>query len=376
MNIGQRIKLARTKAKLSMKELAQMVGVSTTSISKFERDITNPRQTTLLRLAKALSVGIEYFFREIKVDTLSPTYRKHAKLGKREQEKLEATIIEIMERYLTAEQLLRENTSAEIRLPRFQIKTIEEAEQAANQLREIWKLGFDPLEDLCGRLENNGVKVIKIDGPRGFDGFSCWANGIVPVIAFNTNVPGDRQRFNITHELGHLVLELQELTAIENAVHRFAAAFLVPAEAAFSELGSKRSNLSFKELLILKEKYGLSIQAWIRRAADLGIINDMTYSHLFRQLSAWGWRTKEPGNVSNEEPRHLQLLVYQAVAEKLITPSYAETLLGKPAVQGLPKAENIKLTEPSDDLAFLYATDPELTAFTNADLGAYNEENQ
>lgn len=374
MNIGQRIKLARAKAKLSMKELAQMVEVSTTSISKFERNLTNPRQTTLIRLAKALSVGIEYFFREIKVDTLSPTYRKHAKLGKREQERIEATIVENVERYLTAEQHLQESFAEEMRLPRFLINTVEEVEQAANRLRDLWKLGLDPIKYLCGQLENNGVKVIKIDGPGGFDGFSCWANGIVPVIAFNINVSGDRQRFNIAHELGHLVLDVQDSTEIENTAHRFAAAFLVPAEATFHELGSKRSNLSFSELFILKEKYGLSIQAWIRRAVDLGIIEPKLYAQLFRSLSARGWRSKEPIDIPNEEPRQLQLMVYQALAENLITPSFAETLLDEPS-RGINKGEKVKLTEPTDDLAFLYATEPELTAFTKADLGAYDDDN-
>ena len=371
MNIGQRIKLARNKAKLSMEELARLVGVSTTSISKFERDLTSPRQSTLLRLAKALSVGIEYFFREIKVETLSPTYRKHSKLGKKDQEALEAAIVEVVERYLTAEQLFEENASSKIKLPCFPVKAVEEAEQAAKRLRQIWNLGLDPIEDLSGRLENNGVIVIKIDGPGGFDGFSCWANGIVPIIAFNTNLPGDRQRFNIAHELGHLVLELYKLSEIENAAHRFAAAFLAPAEAVFNELGSRRSNLGFQELLILKQKYGLSIQAWIRRASDLGIINNNTYSRMYRQLSSRGWRTEEPGTVSNEEPRHLQLLVHRAVAENLITPSFAATLLAEPGQNFLKKAKGKKLSEPSDDLAFHYATDPELTAFSTADLGEY-----
>lgn len=374
MNIGQRIKLARTKSKLSMNELAQMVGVSTTSISKFERNLTNPRQTTLLRLAKALSVGVEYFFREVKVDTLSPTYRKHTKLGKREQAKIEATIIENVERYLTAEQLIREET-LEVMMPlRFPINSLEEVEKAADQLRELWKLGIDPIKDLCGRLESNGIKVIMLDGPNGFDGFSCWANGINPVIAFNMKVPGDRQRFNIAHELGHLVLELQDSIDIESAAHRFAAAFLVPAEAAFNELRNSRSNLSFNELIILKEKYGLSIQAWVRRAMDLGIINQTTYMQLFRHLSARGWRTKEPVHIPDEEPRQLQLMVHQALAENLITPSYALTLLGKPLPMQV--GEKIKLTEPADDLIYLYATDPGLTEFTTADLGAYDDCNQ
>lgn len=357
-----------------MKELAQLVGVSTTSISKMEHNMINPRQSTLLKLAKALSVNIEYFFREIKVDTLSPTYRKHSKLGQKEQGAIEAVITEYVERYLATLQLFENDLPLALKLPSYQISAIEEAEQAANQLRQRWKLGLDSIEDLTGRLENNNIIVINIDGPSGFDGFSCWANGNVPVIAFNNNVPGDRQRFNISHELGHLVLDVIDYTKKENAAHRFAAAFLVPSEAAISELGPKRNNLSFKELSILKHKYGLSIQAWIKRAFDLGIIDKKTYTNLFRQLSERGWRAKEPGYVSNEEPLQLQLLVNRAIAEDLITPSYANTLMGEYA-QRIDKVENNKLSVAADKLAFLYAKDSELRAFSDADLGAYKDDN-
>ena len=374
VDFGARIKLARKKANMSMKELAQLVGVSTTSISKMEHNMINPRQSTLLKLAKALSVNIEYFFREIKVDTLSPTYRKHSKLGQKEQGAIEAVITEYVERYLATLQLFENDLPLALKLPSYQISAIEEAEQAANQLRQRWKLGLDSIEDLTGRLENNNIIVINIDGPSGFDGFSCWANGNVPVIAFNNNVPGDRQRFNISHELGHLVLDVIDYTKKENAAHRFAAAFLVPSEAAISELGPKRNNLSFKELSILKHKYGLSIQAWIKRAFDLGIIDKKTYTNLFRQLSERGWRAKEPGYVSNEEPLQLQLLVNRAIAEDLITPSYANTLMGEYA-QRIDKVENNKLSVAADKLAFLYAKDSELRAFSDADLGEYKDDN-
>ena len=373
MDFGARVKLARKKANMSMKELANLVGVSTTSISKMERNIINPRQSTLLRLAKALSVGIEYFFREIKVDTLSPTYRKHSKLGKKKQEALEAAIIENVERYLAALEIFKDDLSVASELPKIPIDTVEEAEQAANQLRQLWKLGLDSIEDLTGRLENNNIIVVSIDGPSGFDGFSCWANGNVPVIAFNSNVTGDRQRFNIAHELGHLVLNLQDCTEIEKAAHRFAAAFLVPSEAALNALGEKRNNLSFQELLILKHRYGLSIQAWMRRACDLGIINKKTYTNLFRQLSVKGWRTREPGHVPNEEPLQLQLLVNRAIAENLITPSYANTLMGE-RTQSPHQVENNKLAAAADRLTFLYANDPELRALADVDLGAYRDD--
>ena len=58
----------------------------------------------------------------------------------------------------------------------------------------------------------------------------------------------------------------------ENLAHRFAASFLVTATTARRELGVKRRHLDFRELAMLKQKHGLSMQAWILRAADLAII--------------------------------------------------------------------------------------------------------
>lgn len=371
MDIGPRIKLARAKAGLSVRELAERVGVSATAISKFERGEASPRQSTLLRLAKALSVGVEYFFREVKVETLNPAYRKHSKLGKRLQEAIEATIVEAVERHLLVEELFPKGFFPESKLPSFPTTSVDEAERAADELRRQWKLGSDPIEDLCGRLENRGIKVIAIDAPKGFDGFSCWVNGQIPVIAYNVNAPGDRQRFNLAHELGHLVLDADPPVDVEKAAHRFAGAFLVPAEAVHVELGRKRSDLSLDELLLLKNEYGVSIQAWIRRAFDLEIIDRDTYNTLFRRLSQRGWRTEEPGSVSLEKPRRLRLLIHQALAERLITPSYAATLLhgGSRTVKPKPK----EFPQPKDDLVREYMENRELTAFEDVDLEDFHE---
>ncbi|OYD07458.1 hypothetical protein CHM34_11190 [Paludifilum halophilum] len=377
MNIGSRIRLARVRAELTMQELANQVGVSKTAISKFEKGKATPRQSTLLRLAKALSVGVEFFFREVKVNTIAPAYRKHSKIGKRLQESIEAKMLETVERYLMVEDLFPDNYSQKGSLPQIPINSIEDGEQAANELRKKWKLGIDPIDDLCGRLEKSGVKVIAIEGPKGFDGLSCWAknDAQVPVIAFNVNVPGDRQRFNLAHELGHLVHVEAPDVDIEKAAHRFAGSFLVPAEAVYAELGKKRSNLSFNELRLLKREYGVSIQLWIRRAFDLKIIDKSTYTSLFRHLSARGWRSEEPEHVAPERPYRLHQLVHRALAEDLVTPSFAATLLNE-TPRSLFDAESTELSEPSTDLVKQYAENKELTAFEGADLEDLYEYNE
>ncbi len=340
-----------------------MVGVSAMAISKFERDEAAPRQSTLLRLAKALSVGVEFFFRQTVVDKVTPAYRKHSRLGTRLGESLQATITETAERYIMAEELFPDGSFPQMELPHLPVHEVSEAEEAARQVRQAWSLGDDPINDLCGTLEDRGVRVIPIDGPRGFDGFSCWANDRIPVIAFNSNVAGDRQRFDLAHELGHLVMDVGEDTDVEKAANRFAGAFLAPAKSVLWELGNKRTNLSFDELLLLKEEYGLSMAAWIHRGHDLSVIDDSTYIGLFKRLGLKGWRAQEPGTVATERPARLQLLVHQALAENLVTPSHARTLLGAGSV-----AHVFKLEAPSSELVKKYSEDAELRSSLDVGL--------
>jgi len=371
MDIGPRIKLARARAGLTLRELAERVGVSATAISKFERGEVAPRQSTLLHLAEALSVGIDYFFRDIRIRAVAPAYRKHSRLSARAREAVKATTVEAVERLLTVEQLFPSGFLTVPKLPRYTVHAVEDAERAADKLRTAWHLGSDPIEDLCGRLEGRGIKVVALDGPQGFDGYSCWVNSDIPVIAFNADVPGDRQRFDLCHELGHLVLKVADSVDAEKAAHRFAGAFLVPAEAARVELGPKRTKLSLDELLLLKRQYGVSIQVWIRRAFDLGIIDRNTYDALFRRLSAQGWRTQEPDGVPPEHPRRLRLLTHQALAENLITPSFAATLLDE---SPRTRPQSAELSEPSPDLEREYLENEELRAFVDADVEDFHDE--
>jgi Zn-dependent peptidase ImmA (M78 family) len=142
---------------------------------------------------------------------------------------------------------------------------------------------------------------------------------------------GDRERFNLAHELGHLLLEVPKNVDAEKAAHRFAASFLVPAEAAYRELGEHRRRIDFLELAILKKKYGLSMQAWVYRAQDLGIITSSCAAILFKTFRSRGWSLQEPGDViPPEEPRQFEKLILQAVSEDLISSARAAELLGMP----------------------------------------------
>lgn len=312
---------------MSQDALAQQAQVSKMAISKYEREEDIPSSGVLLRLSAALQMPVEFFFRPPAARVQLQAFRKRSSLGAKEQEAVMAQIQEWLERYLEVEEILQEDQSP-VSLPKFQVSSLDDIENAALELRRLWNLGDDAIENLMELLEDQKIKVGLVDG---FDDFNActFQAGESPVIVTKLGQSGDRQRFNLAHELGHLVLQVGQDMSVEKAAHRFAGAFLVPAENARRELGAQRSNLDFSELYLLKHKYGLSMQAWVSRARDLHIIDENTAERLFRAFSAKGWRKIEPGEpLISEKPLRMQRLIFRAFAEDLISHTRAEELLG------------------------------------------------
>jgi Zn-dependent peptidase ImmA (M78 family)/DNA-binding XRE family transcriptional regulator len=332
MSIGERIKQARKAENLSLRKLANEVGVSAMAISKYERDQDVPGSGVLIRLSQALNVKTEFFFRKAAAPVQFQAYRKHASLGSKAQTSIQMRIQDWLERYLEVESLFPDDRS-NASLPCWEVNALEAVEQSALKLRDRWNVGHDPIENLVQLLEDKGIKVGFISGFEHFDACTFKVDNN-PVIVTKAGIPGDRQRFNLGHELGHLVLVPQGDLNPEHAANRFVGAFLVPAETARYELGFQRTDLNINELYMLKHKYGLSMQAWIYRAKDLGIISDYTATRLFRQFRANEWHRQEPGNsYPPEAAMRMERLVYRALAEDLISRSRAQELLGKPLTQ-------------------------------------------
>ena len=334
--LGERIKLARKMKGLSLRALAEQAGVSAQAISKYERALDVPGSAVLLRLAEALDVKVEFFFRRSALPSVTlPAYRKCAALKAKQADGVLGQIQEWLERYLEAEQLLAEYENvAPFDLPGGVVRTVtrlEDAEAAAQSLRVAWNIGTAPIESVVELLEDRGIRVGLVDGRARFDACTLWANDFIPVIAVRRDLPGDRQRFSLAHELAHLVLQTAPEVDAERAGHRFAGAFLVPACAARRELGERRHNLGTQELYLLKHKYGLSMQGWIVRARDIGIISDATATALFRSFRQKGWHRREPGEqLPLEVPQRMRRLVLRALAEDLISETRAAELLGQP----------------------------------------------
>lgn len=330
VGIGDRILLGRKLAGLSLRGLASQVGVSAQAISKYERGLDIPSSQVLLRLARALGVKPEFFFRPKPLFTVNPAYRKRAKLGKKELEAVSARIQDWLERYLELEHLA---SASEVKFERPAAasstpESLDAVEETAVAIRQEWDLGLDPIQNLMELLEDKGIRVGLIEGFPHFDACAFWADG-VPVIAVKKDLPGDRQRFNLAHELAHVLFPELNHREGEKMAHRFAGAFLVPRQTVFRELGEKRQSLDYQELYLLKHKHGLSMQGWIGRARDLNIISPGQAGYLFQRFRRQGWHKREPGEqLPPEEPKRMERLALRAVAEGLISSSRAAELLG------------------------------------------------
>ncbi|MGI5502271.1 ImmA/IrrE family metallo-endopeptidase [Lentzea sp. CA-135723] len=126
---------------------------------------------------------------------------------------------------------------------------------------------------------------------------------------------GDRARFTLAHEAGHIVLHTFRPRAAdpEGEANRFAGALLVPRQRVQESITEKTSLTDYARL---KATWGVSIQALIMRAFALDLIGETRKRSLFVQLSTKGWRKNEPVAVGHEAPLLLWTLLSRRLGDR------------------------------------------------------------
>lgn len=335
-----RLHRARKSAGLSLRDLGALVGLSHAAIKKYEDGIAMPSSDILIRLSQALKVRAEYFFRPESLALEAIEYRKHSSLPKKRLQAITHEVIDQIERRIELENLFPQSPIKAFGgidgLPQ-KIKHLDSIEDVAVAVRQAWQLGLNPIPDLIDVLETNGIRVFMIDtdADKKFDGLAAQVNGM-PIAVVSRNWPGDRQRFTLAHELGHLVLQGRLATGIdqEKACNRFAGALLLPRESLLREMGEHRNALEVKELALLKEEFGLSMMSILWRALELKIISPAYRDEQAKLFRANGWNIKEPGlNHPSEKAHVFDQLVFHALAEQYIGESKAAELMGMSLAQ-------------------------------------------
>ncbi len=306
---GDRIRQAREIVGMTQEQLADAIGASQTHIALFEQNLRQPQDETITFIAIATGFPVGFFRREKAPEFPlgSLLYRRHKSMSSKDRDKVRQSARLLFETILDMADRFK---PIDLRLPRL---SSTDPERAAKITRA--ELGFSPdtpVVHLLTQLEKNGVIVALIPYEIDeYDAFSVWADTEprTPVIVMTTARPGDRQRWNAAHELGHLVMHISYSGShdeLERDANRFAAEFLLPEDVIRPCLSS--APLTLTMLADLKSYWGVSIKTLIMRAFELEIITDGQRRYLFRQMAAKGWNVNEPVPIPQEKPRLLRKL--------------------------------------------------------------------
>lgn len=331
---SERFKSARLMKGFSLQDLADALDnqLSRQALHRYEKGEVIPDNDKINLLSKVLNVNPDYFFRSTKVELGEIEFRKLSNMPQKEASIIKEITKEKLSRYLELEEILGLPVEFEDYLKDFEIvTTYEQANRAAELLREKWGLGKGPIFNIVELLEDKNIKVVDLRVNDDFDGLQTRVNDTIPVVAYNANKINkpDRIRFTLLHEMAHLFLKFGNITdrQKETLCHQFAGAMLLSEVAIKAELGEHRNKLSSLELANIKKQYGISMQAIIMRAKDCGIINENYTKQLFFFFKQMNWRVDEPYDYEGvEQSNRFEQLLFRALIEDQISMSKAASL--------------------------------------------------
>lgn len=309
---GDRLRQARELAGLTQTELAALAHISQPRLSNAERFGEDLSDGALVQVAASTGFPPEFFYTQPDLLIADPPHFR-AQSG--------ASAIQLKQARRAGEMVGEQALAMRTRLQppplRLPTDTLDPA-SAAEAVRAAFSLTYgEPVKDLPLLAERNGVVVLGVP-LRAFkkDAFSWWT-GSVPILVLLSTDAGDRQAWSTAHELGHLVLHrgLTPQRTLEDEANDFAMHFLLPHHAIGRELTAQ---LTLQDFALLKRRWGVSIQALIRTARRLNVIDADRYTSLFRQISARGERLRERITMPPVKPRG-----FRKMAETLFGPSPA-----------------------------------------------------
>jgi Zn-dependent peptidase ImmA (M78 family)/DNA-binding XRE family transcriptional regulator len=277
------IVLARESRGIPQKVLADELGVTQAMVSKIESGHLQPTTQMVANLAKALKYSEEFFYQPFqRYPAGAHFYRKHKTLPVKASTQIEA-LLNIYR--FQVNQLL---TAAEIDfvdIPECDIDEYGSPKEVAKAIRQYLRIPSGPITNVTAILESLGVVVIPFDpGSRQFSGASMHANKARYITLINSQMPGDRIRWTLAHELGHIVMHRLPTPNMETEADEFAAEFLMPSQ----EIKPDLQSLYPEKLAGLKMRWQVAMTAILLHALKLGAVTERQYRTVIYRLAAEG----------------------------------------------------------------------------------------
>jgi Zn-dependent peptidase ImmA (M78 family)/transcriptional regulator with XRE-family HTH domain len=335
-----RLTVAREMAGLGIGEVAERIHTSASAVTQFEKGKARPKPETLIRLALTLGVPPEFFaadpLPELPIDACHFRSLRSASIRERRRLIAHGRVLRQITAYLRDRVSFPPEQLSPLCRP---VTSRGEVEELALAVRDAWQLGQGPISTVVGLLEARGVIPVEVPGHSAkLDAFSVWIEDLPVVFLTPEKHSGSRRRFDAAHELGHLLMHRGRTAGnaeAEREAHAFASAFLLPYAPFLSECPRR---LDWTRLRQMKQRWGVSLAALIRRAFELGLYTEATYRRAYLVLNQRGWRTEEPDEPKMERPtllaRAVELLgsagysPRRIASELKLSESMIERLLG------------------------------------------------
>lgn len=351
---GSRLTLARQLAGLRKVQLARLIEMTPASVTAWESGQKKPNASAIARLSMALQVEPQFFAPSPSQGPVPapPHFRSLRSTTQMAQDqafaygRLVGDVASLIER------------SVEFpvpQLPQYPVVSTGHSEcgpeEAARMARRHFNLPMGPIQHLVRLAERAGVFVV-FSPPQtaSIDAYSLEACGRQIIVLNPQKRDYYRQRFDVAHELGHLIMHVDAEPGgkiAEDQAHRFAAEFLMPAAQIRASLPSTTTKNGWSNLAQLKEHWGVSIQSLLYRSRALGVMNDVSYRNAMMRVSSLGWRRAEPGNVVALEMPSL----FPAAIEALRGAGISVAELSKGPGLPLPVLELISARSPGESFS-------------------------
>lgn len=335
--IPYRIKQARVSRGLSMLELSELVEVSKQAISQYEMGKNEPSKLILNQISSVLKYPISFFYKSLPINdnANSAVFFRSKKTTKtkvlnaaREKIEIFREINDYLNNYVNFPAL----NLPKIVYEEDGIEPIDNEliENYAKILRDFWRLGNVPIDNLINIVQKNGIMVSKMNLKLDkLDAFSVWFNNKPFIFLSSDKDTNVRIRFDIAHELGHLLMhadyyseeDLKNKTIhekLENEANRFAGALLLPKITFAKDVFST----SIDHFIQLKTKWKASIGCMIYRCENLGILSSNQIKYLKDQMTARVYWRKEPldNTMPIEKPFAHKQAIMLLLDNDIITP--------------------------------------------------------
>jgi Zn-dependent peptidase ImmA (M78 family) len=294
--------LARESRELSQSDLSALSNVPQTLISRFEG-------------ADVLQYPVDLFYQEDRIYGFNASvffHRKRADMPAKILRRIHAVLN--FTRMRIDRMLLAGDISPQFELMKMSVEEYGSPEEIARRLRALLHIPMGPIANLTAAVEDAGVIIaLHKFGSSRTDAVSEWIHQPTILMNSDESIGGDRYRWTLAHELGHLIMHQRPTDEIEEEANRFASEFLMPER----EIRHQLRNVRLATLAALKSVWKVSMAALLERAKQLRTITSSQHRYMRINLGKLGYLRREPPelDVPMEKPTLISALVTAHIRE-------------------------------------------------------------